>query len=98
MKRRRPDDGRLYGADSAASPRGHAPELIIKEHVMTTPDIAPPTLSDRMKTVKAAWDAAPSGPKKDAAHAHYVAAGKAMGDKKDQDAIRELDAAVKALS
>jgi len=31
------------------------------------------------------------------AHKHYVAAGKAMGEKKDQDVIRELDAAVKAL-
>jgi hypothetical protein len=65
---------------------------------MSTPNIAPPTLSDRMKTVKAAWDKAPSGPKKDTAHKHYVAAGKAMADKKDQDAIRELDAAVQALA
>ncbi|TVQ53210.1 MAG: hypothetical protein EA355_13745 [Rhodobacteraceae bacterium] len=64
---------------------------------MSKADIAPPTLSDRMKTVKAAWDKAPSGPKKDIAHKHYVAAGKAMGEKKDQDVIRELDAAVKAL-
>jgi hypothetical protein len=64
---------------------------------MSTPNIAPPTLSERMKTVKAAWDKAPAGAKKDAAHTHYVAAGKAMGDKKDADCIRELDAAVAAL-
>ena len=54
--------------------------------------------AEKMKSVKAAWDKAPSGPKKDAAHKHYVAARKAMGDKKDQDVIRELDSAVKALS
>jgi hypothetical protein len=65
---------------------------------MGTPDIAPPTLSERMKTVKAAWDKAPAGAKKDAAHKHYVAAGKAMGEKKDQEVIRELDAAVDALA
>ena len=64
---------------------------------MSTPNMVPPTLSARMKTVKAAWDSAPTGPKKDIAHTHYVAAGKAMGEKNEQDAIRELDAAVKAL-
>jgi len=35
---------------------------------MSTPNTPTPTLSDRMKTVKAAWDKAPSGPQKDAAH------------------------------
>jgi hypothetical protein len=86
------------GKDRAASSRSLAPGPSSKDIAMSTPDIAPPTLSDRMKTVKAAWDKAPSGPKKDAAHQHYVAAGKAMGEKKDQDVIRELDAAVQALS
>lgn len=65
---------------------------------MSMPDIAPPTLSDRMKIVKAAWDNAPSGPKKDAAHKHYVAAGNATREKRDQDVIIELDAAVQSLS
>lgn len=31
---------------------------------------------DQMKTVKAAWDKAPGGPKKDAALKHYQAAKK----------------------
>jgi hypothetical protein len=87
-----------HGANRAVSPRRCVPELSSEDCTMKTPDIAPPTLSDRMKTVKAAWDKAPAGPKKDAAHKHYVAAGKAMGGKKDQDVMRELDAAVKALS
>lgn len=65
---------------------------------MMMPDIAPPTLSDRLSTVKAAWDEAPAGPEKDAAHAHCVPAGKAMGAGKDQDCMRRLDAAEKALS
>ena len=64
---------------------------------MSTPNTPTPTLSDRMKTVKAAWDKAPAGPKKDAAHKHYVAAEKAMKDNKDKDCTQELDAAVKAL-
>ena len=34
-------------------------------------------VADKMKTVEAAWDKAPSGPKKDAAHKHYRAAEKA---------------------
>ena len=86
------------GRDRAASLRSRVPDTISEDIAMSKSDIAPPTLSDRMKTVKAAWDKAPSGPKKDIAHKHYVAAGKAMGEKKDQDVIRELDAAVKALS
>ena len=65
---------------------------------MRPPDIAPPTLSQRMKTVKAAWDKAPDGPKKDIAQKHYQAAGKALGEKKDNECMRELDAAVKALA
>jgi hypothetical protein len=93
----RPRNGRPSGADGAVPPRGCAPEPASEDTIMSTPNIVPPTLSDRMKTVKAAWDRAPTGPKKDIAHKHYVAAGKAMGEKKDQDVIRELDAAVKAL-
>jgi hypothetical protein len=65
---------------------------------MTTIDSAQPTLPDRMKTVKAAWDKAPAGPKKDKAHTHFVAAGKAMDAKNNDEANRELDAATSALA
>lgn len=53
--------------------------------------------AEKMKTVKAAWDAAPAGPKKDAALTHYKAAQKAQSDNKDADCNRELDAARHAL-
>lgn len=33
-----------------------------------------PSTAEKMKTVKAAWDKAPAGPKKDAALKHYQAA------------------------
>ena len=52
---------------------------------------------DKMKTVKAAWDKAPSGPKKDAALKHYQAAEKAHAAKHDAECIKELDAAAHAL-
>ncbi len=54
--------------------------------------------AEKMKTVKAAWDAAPSGPKKDAALTHYKAAEKAQTNHKDADCNRELDAASHALA
>lgn len=64
-----------------------------------TPETTKPTnVADKMKAVKAAWDKAPSGPKKDAALKHYQAAEKAQTAKKDADAIRELDAATRALA
>jgi hypothetical protein len=53
---------------------------------------------DQMKTVKAAWDKAPAGPKKDSALKHYQAAEKAHKEKHDDEAIRELDQATKALA
>jgi hypothetical protein len=55
-------------------------------------------VADKMKSVKAAWDKAPSGPKKDAALKHYQAAEKAHNAKHDADAIKELDAATHALA
>ena len=55
-------------------------------------------VADKMKSVKAAWDKAPSGPKKDAALKHYEAAGKAHAAKNDADTHKELDAAVHALA
>lgn len=64
-----------------------------------TPDANKSTnVADKMKTVKAAWDKAPAGPKKDAALKHYQAAEKAHTAKHDADCIKELDAATKALA
>ncbi len=54
--------------------------------------------AEKMKTVKAAWDKAPSGAKKDSALKHYQAAEKAHKEKHDDVAIRELDMATKALA
>jgi hypothetical protein len=54
--------------------------------------------AEKMKSVKAAWDKAPAGPKKDAALKHYQAAEKAMAAKHDAECSRELDAATRALA
>jgi hypothetical protein len=54
--------------------------------------------AEKMKSVKAAWDKAPSGPKKDAAHKHYQAAEKAHTAKNDAETNKELDAARHALA
>jgi hypothetical protein len=53
---------------------------------------------DKMKTVKAAWDKAPAGPKKDTALTHYQAAEKARTAKNDAECLKELDAATHALA
>jgi hypothetical protein len=53
---------------------------------------------DKMKSVKAVWDKAAAGPKKDAALKHYQAAEKAHTAKNDAECIRELDAAQHALA
>ncbi len=66
-----------------------------------TPPPAPHKASaaeDKMKAVKAAWDKAPSGAKKDAALKHYQAAEKAHKAKNDADCIKELNAATQALA
>jgi hypothetical protein len=55
-------------------------------------------LAEKMKTVKAAWDKAPSGPKKDAAQKHYQAAEKAQSARNDMDTHKALDAATHALA
>ena len=52
---------------------------------------------DKMKSVKAAWDKAPAGSKKDAALKHYQAAEKAHAAKNDAECMKELDAATHAL-
>jgi hypothetical protein len=54
--------------------------------------------AEKMKSVKAAWDKAPSGPKKDAALKHYQAAEKAHTAKNDAVTNRELDKARERLS
>jgi len=54
--------------------------------------------AEKMKSVKAAWDKAPSGPKKDAALKHYEAAEKAHTAKNEAETHKELDAATNALA
>jgi hypothetical protein len=54
--------------------------------------------AEKMKSVKAAWDKAPSGPKKDAALKHYQAAEKAHAAKNDAETNREFDKATERLS
>ena len=54
--------------------------------------------NEQMNTVKAAWDKAPAGPKKDASLKHYQAAEKAQTAKNDVECIKELNAAKSALN
>lgn len=53
--------------------------------------------TEKMKSVKAAWDKAPAGPKKEKALKHYQAAAKAHAAKEEEVCNRELDAARQAL-
>jgi hypothetical protein len=53
--------------------------------------------SEKMASVKTAWDKAPAGPKKDAALKHFQAAEKAQTANNDSLTIKELDAATNAL-
>ncbi|RYH07232.1 hypothetical protein [Tropicimonas sp. IMCC6043] len=54
--------------------------------------------AEKIASVKAAWDKAPAGPKKDAALKHYQLAEKANTAKNDAENNKELDAASHALS
>lgn len=54
--------------------------------------------AERMTSVKATWDKAPAGPKKDSALKHYQAAEKAHAAKNEADTNKALDAASQALS
>ncbi|MDE4142616.1 hypothetical protein [Phaeobacter gallaeciensis] len=54
--------------------------------------------AEKMKSVKAAWDKAPSGPKKDAALRHYQAAEKAHTANNEAETNKELNAASEKLS
>jgi hypothetical protein len=56
------------------------------------------TTENKMKSVKAAWDAAPSGPKKASALTHYQAAETALLAKNDAECLKCLDAATSALA
>ncbi|KIN71898.1 hypothetical protein [Sulfitobacter guttiformis] len=64
-----------------------------------TPEADKPTaIADKMKTVKTAWDKAPSGPKKHEALKHYQAAERAHTAKNDADTHKALDAVTNALA
>lgn len=54
--------------------------------------------AEKMKSVKAARDRAPDGPKKDAALKHYRAAEKALSTRNHFEANRELEAVALALA
>ena len=56
------------------------------------------TTTEKMESVKAAWDKAPAGSKKDAALKHYQAAEKAVAAKNDDEAMKSLKAASHALA
>ncbi len=61
-----------------------------------SPAVATATAA-KMQSVKAAWDKAPAGAKKDAALKHYQAAEKAGTAHDDAGVNKELDAAAHAL-
>ena len=54
--------------------------------------------AEKMTSVKAEWDKAPAGPKKDAALKHYQAGEKARSADTDAECIKELNAASSALN
>jgi hypothetical protein len=62
-----------------------------------TPPPAATSGAEMMKTVKAAWDKAPAGPKKDAALKHYHAAEAALKAHNEQGCIAALKQAQAAL-
>lgn len=62
------------------------------------PKASMPNTEEKMKSVKAVWDKATAGPKKDAALKHYQAAEKARSANNDAECNRALDAATHALA
>ena len=56
-----------------------------------------PQTFERMRSVKAACESAPVGPKRDRALRHYHSAEKAESAKHDGECNRQLDSAVRAL-
>jgi hypothetical protein len=63
----------------------------------TKPDHAPVSAAEHIKVVKAAWDKAPAGAKKDAAHTYYAAAEQALKANDETAAMKALGDAEKAL-
>jgi len=64
-----------------------------------TPEMTKPTATaDKMKTVKAAWDKASAGPKKDAAQKHYKAVEKAWTAHDDAETTKHFDASALAVA
>jgi hypothetical protein len=61
------------------------------------PAYAAATCADQAKVVKAEWDKAPSGPKKNAAEKHYVKAVAAQKKNDEKTCLTELNAAAAAL-
>ena len=53
---------------------------------------------DRMSSVRAAWEKAPEGPKKDAALVHFRAAEASLSAHNDADCLKFLSAACHALA
>ena len=53
---------------------------------------------ERMRSVKAACETAPAGPKRDRAMWHYMSAERAEAAKHDGECNRQLDSAVRALA
>lgn len=64
----------------------------------TTSHDASTGVSSKMQTVKSAWDKAPEGTKKTEALKHYQSAETAQKSGNDAEALRELEAATRALS
>ena len=55
-------------------------------------------IADKMKSVKANWENAPSGLKKNVSLNYYQAAEKFYADKNTADTNKQLDRATRALS
>ena len=62
-----------------------------------TPAGKPTSGADMLKAVKAEWDKAPAGPKKDAALKHYQTAEAALKAHKEQDCLAACKQAQSAL-
>jgi hypothetical protein len=61
------------------------------------PAFAAATCADQLTMVKAEWDKAPAGPKKDAAEKHYTMAVAAQKKMDEKTCLSELDAAAMAM-
>jgi len=66
-------------------------------HTSHTPTPPAKGAAEMMKTVKAEWDKAPAGPKKEAAHKHYAAAETALKAHDEKGCMTALKQAQAAL-